>query len=160
MLFLDEPTAGIDPVARRDLWDLLFQLSGRGVTLFVTTHYMDEAERCSHVGYIYLSRLIVDGRPSDLKQLDAVTPAGTHRLELNCPQPGAALARLRRLDGVRDATLFGDMLHLLVDENLPERALIDATEQPNDGVEIRPIAPTLEDVFVTLSRSEAARRSS
>ena len=160
VLFLDEPTAGIDPVARRELWDLLFELSGRGVTLFVTTHYMDEAERCSQVGYIYLSRLIVCGRPARLKELDAVTPRGTRRVEIACPQPAAALQRLRTLAGVRDATLFGEMLHVLADNALADADLVEAVGQDAAAIEVRPVAPTLEDVFVTLSRGEAERSAS
>ncbi|MGD8452846.1 MAG: ABC transporter ATP-binding protein [Phycisphaerae bacterium] len=159
VLFLDEPTAGIDPVARRELWDLLFDLSGQGVTLFVTTHYMDEAERCTHVGYIYMSRLIVCGRPTDLKQLPAVTPAGTRRLEIYCERPAAALARLRTAPGVRDATLFGQTLHVLAADSTADDALVAATGEEPAAVEVRPIAPTLEDVFVTLSREETQRRA-
>jgi len=160
VVFLDEPTAGIDPVARRELWDLLFDLSARGVTLFVTTHYMDEAERCSHVAYIQLGRLVVCGRPDDLKALPQVTPAGTRRLELTCAQPARALQQLRGVPGVRDATLFGEAVHLLVDQSLPEAALRRALEAPGgeDGVTIRPIAPSLEDVFVTLARAEVQSR--
>jgi ribosome-dependent ATPase len=156
LVFLDEPTAGIDPVARRQLWDLLFQLSGEGVTLFVTTHYMDEAERCSEVGYLYLSRLLVLGRPDQLKTLESVTPAGTRRFELRGPDPLRHLRQLRAADGVRDATLFGEAVHLLADAELDESALLDHIDAPREQLELRPIAPTLEDVFVTLTAGAEA----
>ncbi|TWT41756.1 putative ABC transporter ATP-binding protein YbhF [Phycisphaerae bacterium RAS1] len=156
VLFLDEPTAGIDPVARRDLWDLLFELAGSGVTLFVTTHYMDEAERCTHVGYIYLARLIVCGRPDELKNLPDVTPPRTRRVELTCSAAATALRPLKQAPGVHDATLFGDALHLLIDAALTDDALLKRLD-PSLGAAVRPISPSLEDVFVTLSRSQAAR---
>ncbi|MCP5109401.1 MAG: AAA family ATPase, partial [bacterium] len=157
VIFLDEPTAGIDPVARRQLWDLLFELSGRGVTLFVTTHYMDEAERCSTVGYIYLSKLLVLGDTNDLKGLPEVTPQGTRRFELVLPSPTAQLTRLRSMEGVLDATLFGDTIHTLVSDGLPEASLLERLEVEPSEVEIRPIAPTLEDVFVTLTGAAEQR---
>ncbi len=156
VVFLDEPTAGIDPVARRDLWDLLFELAGQGVTLFVTTHYMDEAERCTDVAYISMSRLIVCGQPEELKQLKTVTPEGTRRYELEVPHPAESLGRLRGLDGVQDATLFGQTIHVLVDENLSPEELPSHAGVSPEAAHVRSIEPSLEDVFVTLSRAAAA----
>ena len=159
VLFLDEPTAGIDPVARRDLWDLLFALSARGVTMFVTTHYMDEAERCTHVGYILSSRLIALGRPSELKASPEVTPRGTRRFEVTCAEPAKALARSRTVPEIRDATMFGDTLHVLAAESMPPEALLASIAPGDATAAARAIAPTLEDVFVILSRARMAQEA-
>jgi ABC-2 type transport system ATP-binding protein len=134
LVFLDEPTAGIDPVARRDLWDLLFRLAAEGVTLFVTTHYMDEAERCGRVGYLYLGKLLALGTPADLKRRPDVTPPGTRRIH--------------GLPAVRDATIFGQLIHALVDEQTTAADL----GLPPDRV--RQTEPSLEDVFVTLAKAQ------
>jgi ABC-type multidrug transport system ATPase subunit len=152
VLFLDEPTAGIDPVARRELWDLLFELSSQGVTLFVTTHYMDEAERCSHVGYIHMSKLVVCGAPDELKRLPEVNPAATKRLDVSCQRVTVGLQAVRHLGGVRAATVFGQSMHLLVEQTLPEEQIRDALAAAGiHEADIRPIAPSLEDVFVALT---------
>jgi len=152
VLFLDEPTAGIDPVARRELWDLLFEFSSRGMTLFVTTHYMDEAERCTHVGYIHMSKLIVCGAPDELKTLPIVNPPGTKRLDVTCDHVTTALQTMRHLAGVRTATVFGQSMHLLVDESLPdERIREDLARAGVPHADIHPMGPSLEDVFVALT---------
>ncbi len=159
LMFLDEPTAGIDPVARRELWNLLFELSGKGVTFLVTTHYMDEAERCSHVGYIYFSKLIVSGTPNQLKALPEVSPEGTQRAELRCDRLSTALVAMRGLDYVEDATIFGDALHVLVEAGTLDRLQDDLRAGGFTEVEAREIPPTLEDVFVTLTRTRTRGES-
>lgn len=153
LVFLDEPTAGVDPVARRDLWDLLFELAAEGITLVVTTHYMDEAERCGRVGYLYLSKLLVVGTPSELKQLPTVTPEGTRRVELYTQDTAGLLNRLRARESVHEATIFGQSIHALVNN---DDALLDLERE---GVKLTPSEANLEDVFVTLSRA-AARNAS
>jgi ABC-2 type transport system ATP-binding protein len=157
LLFLDEPTAGIDPVARRQLWDLLFDLSGHGITFFVTTHYMDEAERCSHVAYIYFGKLIADGTPNSLRELPDVQPHGTLRVEITTPEVTRALRFARQIPGIRNATIFGQSIHALIDDHFN---LDDLREQLlNNGIavaEIRPLAPSLEDVFVELTYKHQA----
>ena len=152
LLFLDEPTAGIDPVARRALWDLLFELSGKGVTFFVTTHYMDEAERCSHVGYIYFAKLIVRGTPAELKKMPEIVPEGTIRLEVRCPRLSTAMRHLNEIACVRDVTIFGDSLHVLAEEGCVERLVRNLKDTGFGDPHVAEIPPTLEDVFVTITR--------
>jgi ABC-type multidrug transport system ATPase subunit len=158
LMFLDEPTAGIDPVARRKLWDLLFALSAEGITFFVTTHYMDEAERCTHVGYIYFSRLLVCGTPSELKSLKEVTPTGYTRLEVRCARLANAKQVLMAEPFVRDATIFADALHVLVKEQHENEVALCLRAAGFTDVAQRSIPPTLEDVFVTLTRLHDEQR--
>ncbi len=159
VVFLDEPTAGIDPVARRALWDLLFRLSGEGVTFFVTTHYMDEAERCGRVGYIYLSKLIAVGTVEELKRLPDANPEGTERLELECPNASTALTTVRRLPYIREATIFGRSIHVLIEKSAPHEQLgRDLSPCGCGDPVIRAVEPTLEDVFVTLTQRITAEQ--
>ena len=146
VMFLDEPTAGIDPVARRALWDFLFSLAGRGVTLFVTTHYMDEAERCNELAYIYLSHLLVRGRPDELKTDPRVTPPHMRWLEATVERPAELIPQLIATAGLDNVTIFGNTLHMRAHESLSDDEI-----RRRCGVQFQPGAPTLEDVFVMLS---------
>src|ERR1051325_10228996 len=158
VLFLDEPTAGIDPVARRQLWDLLFQLSGQGITFFVTTHYMDEAERCSHLAYIYYGEMIADGPPDSLRALPEVNPPGTHRFEISAPAITTALRKAKEMTLFKSATIFGRSIHALVDESVGQQELDHELRGHGiDVEEIRPLIPTLEDAFVELSQRRQAQ---
>jgi ABC-type multidrug transport system ATPase subunit len=152
ILYLDEPTAGIDPVARRRLWDLLFELSGQGITFFVTTHYMDEAERCSHLAYIYYGNLIADGTPDTLRALPEITPAGSHRFEVSTSNVTSALRKAREMSFLKSATIFGRSIHALVDDSVSQADLEKELRRRGvDVEEVRPLMPSLEDVFVELT---------
>jgi ABC-2 type transport system ATP-binding protein len=146
VVFLDEPTAGIDPVARRALWDLFFRLSGEGVTFFVTTHYMDEAERCGRLGYIYMSKLVALGTIGELQRLPEANPPGTSRVQIETEDASAILGPMREEPGVREATIFGRAIHALV-----ETDQMAALQKKFPEAKMQTIVPSLEDVFVTLT---------
>jgi ABC-type multidrug transport system ATPase subunit len=150
VVFLDEPTAGIDPVARRDLWDLLFQLATTGKTFFVTTHYMDEAERCSSLAYIYQGRMLASGSPEEICALPDVTPDGTVRYGVATDDVMATFKRVRAMAGVRDATIFGRDIHVIADRAITAQQLAQVASV--DPSRVGTIRPSLEDAFVALAR--------
>jgi ABC-type multidrug transport system ATPase subunit len=154
LVFLDEPTAGIDPVARRDLWDLLFTLTAQGKTFFVTTHYMDEAERCSSLAYIYEGKLLASGSPDEIRRLQAVTPEGTVRYSIVTDDVMKRFRQIHSVAGLRDATIFGRDIHVVVDAGVSAGALAAALGM--DAAYVAPIEASLEDAFVALTRSRTA----
>jgi ABC-2 type transport system ATP-binding protein len=153
ILFLDEPTSGVDPNSRRQFWDLIYELSGHGVTVFVTTHYMEESEYCDRLGIIYRGELIASGPPRELKtryMQEAV-------LEIACERPNDAMDIVERLPEVKEAALFGKGLHAVARtaDAGPATAAIRAA-LANAGfrpTRVESITPTLEDVFVSLIES-------
>jgi drug efflux transport system ATP-binding protein len=148
IIFLDEPTSGVDPNSRRQFWDLIYDLSGRGVTVFVTTHYMDEAEYCDRIALIYHGELIAEGTPETLKTRFMQEDV----LEVICERPQDAMEEVRRIPGVQEVALFGKSLHVVAgDGEAAGRAvgarLHEAGFRPES---IEKIAPSMEDVFVSL----------
>jgi len=152
ILFLDEPTSGVDPLSRRLFWELIQRMSDEGVTVFVTTHYMDEAVYCNRLALMDRGELIALGTPTELRR-DSIEGS---LLLLECDRIGDALERVRRIEGVHDAAVFGNALHLVV-SNLEVGIAIRAALEA-DGIvvaRLEPIRPSLEDAFVALT----ARRS-
>jgi ABC-2 type transport system ATP-binding protein len=148
IVFLDEPTSGVDPISRRRFWDLIYEMAGRGVTIFVTTHYMDEAEYCDRIALIYRGELIAIDTPDRLKS----EWMKEEILECRLDRPQEALEVLEGLPTVREAALFGQGVHVLVEEAkkaLPEiREVLSSKGFTVMGIE--KILPSLEDVFVSL----------
>jgi ABC-2 type transport system ATP-binding protein len=156
ILFLDEPTSGVEPASRRRFWDLIHSLATDGVTILVSTHYMDEAEYCDRVALINHGRLIAIGSPAQLKQ----TALGGELLVVECEALGTTLAALQDAPDVRDCSVFGNALHVLVGN--ADRSLIELPDflaakglRPRNMARI---APSLEDVFVQLIAADVASR--
>ena len=151
VLFLDEPTNGVDPVSRRDFWRILYQLLREKVTIFVSTAYLDEAERCSRVGLIHKGKLLAVGTPDELKRLMRGTI-----LEVRAAIPRRATVVLRKELGADSVSLFGDKVHVVT--AAPEKAARDVERiLGREGLEfvgVRPIEPALEDVFVSVLGAE------
>jgi len=148
IFFLDEPTSGVDPIARKNFWDLIKEMARKGVTVFVTTHYMDEAENCDRMALIYRGSIIAMGTPSELKtkyMRDDV-------LQINVPSPEGWIERLTALDGVKDAALFGISIHAVVsDAPRAQDAMKNMFENEKiKDYRINKIQASLEDVFVAL----------
>ena len=148
IIFLDEPTSGVDPISRRQFWELIYELSGKGVTVFVTTHYMDEAEYCDRIGLIYRGELIALGTPESLK----TRMMAEEVLDLQCDRPQEAMALIETLGGVKEAALFGRGLHVIVDqaEEAGPNIRKALSEHHFEVFRLEKIIPTLEDVFVSL----------
>ena len=153
VVFLDEPTAGVDPEARREFWDLIDELVDGGTTVFVTTHYMDEAERCHRVALMHAGRLLALDTVPRLKRAfprDAV-------VEIRCPRPAQAMAVLARAKDVSEVALFGDVLHAVLADPGGRDGLAERLDAAGFGpTRVEPIPASLEDVFIrVIGQAEA-----
>ena len=156
MVFLDEPTGGVDPEARRRFWDLIDDLSADGVTVFVTTHYMDEAERCHRVALMHAGRLLALDTVAELKKIFA--PGSV--LEIECHDAVHALDDIEGLPEVIDVAFFGNQLHAVVAAPEVAQTLQHLLETRGFGpVKVRPVPPSLEDVFIRSIREAEEGRT-
>jgi ABC-2 type transport system ATP-binding protein len=154
ILFLDEPTSGVDPISRRQFWDLIHHMAAEGVTVFVTTHYMEEAEYCNRLALIFRGKMVALGTPTELKR----NSMKGELLLVECEPLGDAIEALQQTPGVMDAAVFGNALHLVVENAVAaEQHIRAALDQAGITVShIAPIRPTLEDAFVSLTTSRGA----
>ncbi|MGA8571068.1 MAG: ABC transporter ATP-binding protein [Desulfobaccales bacterium] len=148
ILFLDEPTSGVDPISRRNFWDLIYAMARGGVTILVTTHYMEEAEFCDRLVLIYQGRIVAQGTPRELKQEVRETILAVNPEDLD-----AALSLIKQLPGVAEAAVFGDGLHVAVAEPQEgERRIAETLAAHNIALRrrIERVRPSLEDAFIAV----------
>ncbi len=154
VLFLDEPTNGVDPISRREFWDILSDLHIAGVTIFVSTAYMDEAERCSRVGLMYQGQIVRQGAPGELRNL-----VQGELLALVTSDLAAAQRAIEKLEGVCEIQVYGDRLHIFVDSAARRQPEIETALAQNSVpvTQIRPSTPHLEEAFISLVTREGAK---
>ncbi len=155
LLFLDEPTAGVDPISRRAFWDLLYSLSAQGTTVFVTTHYMDEAERCRDLAFILDGRIIAQGSPQEVKR----TKMHGQVLEVNCSDARRALSILRDMACFDEVALYGSRVHMVAQQATDYISEVKVRLQEADlhVQSIDEVLPSLEDVFISQVRARIAQ---
>jgi len=148
IIFLDEPTSGVDPISRRSFWELINDLSNKGTTIFVTTHYLEEAEFCNNIILINAGKLIAEGNPKDLK----TNYLKNKIIELECSDPVSAMEIFENEEYVDETSIFGINLHLNVNDKFKNIGQIKSLLIRNDinVVNVNEIVPTLEDVFINL----------
>jgi ABC-2 type transport system ATP-binding protein len=158
ILFLDEPTSGVDPITRRGFWELIHQMAEQGVTVFVTTHYMEEAEYCNRLALIFRGKIVALGTPTELKR-DAMKG---ELLLVECAPLGEAVESLQSASGVMDASVFGNALHLVVRDAAVAVPQL-TTYLAGRGIAVsrmEAIRPSLEDAFVSLTTEHKEERKS
>lgn len=156
ILFLDEPTAGVDPDSRRMFWDLIYSLAQRGMTMFVTTHYMDEAENCTRLGFIYNGKMVASGTPLEIKRTQM---KGTI-IELDTDSPSEALKLIKPIETMDEVSFFGRLIHAVT--NSPDQMIARTINNISQLLDrnglrvnrINTIPPSLEDIFISLIKQE------
>lgn len=156
IVFLDEPTSGVDPISRRNFWDLINDLSANGTTVFVTTHYLEEAEYCNNITLINAGKIIAEGTASELK----TNYIKNKIYEIECERVVDALDILQNENYVDETSIFGNNIHIIVNDNFVSEEQIKTTLTENHSIAIKridKIIPTLEDVFIHLLDKEYNR---
>jgi ABC-2 type transport system ATP-binding protein len=146
VLFLDEPTNGVDPVSRRDFWKILYDLLKEGVTILVSTAYLDEAERCTRIGLMHNGKILIEDEPKNIRNSLHLT-----MIEVWSDNARSALEQVRYMDGVHSVSLYGDRLHITLAEKMKAAEVVAKLRHAGiDVQDFRDILPSLEDVFISM----------